>query len=163
MGVPLRTRHLGQLRMARRCVGGWRARRFGYQGQRFLKTNDLVFDASGGLWFTDPLFGGKAGEQPVMGVYYRRPTGEISLVIEDLNRPNGIMLSPTKRRCTCCLRVDRPLCLRHHGPGRGRQSPCVRTGPWWRRWHDGGCGGECVLDQWSTSISRGGQSRGRRG
>ena len=66
----------------------------GYQGQRFLKTNDLVFDASGGLWFTDPLFGRKAGEQPVMGVYYRRPTGEISLVIEDLNRPNGIMLSP---------------------------------------------------------------------
>ena len=66
----------------------------GYQGQRFLKTNDLVFDASGGLWFTDPLFGRKAGEQPVMGVYYRRPTGEISLVVEDLNRPNGIMLSP---------------------------------------------------------------------
>ena len=66
----------------------------GYQGQRFLKTNDLVFDASGGLWFTDPLFGRKAGEQPVMGVYYRRPTGEISLVIEDLDRPNGIMLSP---------------------------------------------------------------------
>ena len=29
-----------------------------------------------------------------MGVYYRRPTGEISLVIEDLNRPNGIILSP---------------------------------------------------------------------
>ena len=29
-----------------------------------------------------------------MGVYYRHPTGEISLVIEDLNRPNGIMLSP---------------------------------------------------------------------
>ena len=68
----------------------------GYQGQRFLKTNDLVFDASGGLWFTDPLFGRKAGEQPVMGVYYRRPTGEISLVIEDLNRPNGIMLSPSE-------------------------------------------------------------------
>ena len=68
----------------------------GYQGQRFLKTNDLVFDASGGLWFTDPLFGQKAGEQPVMGVYYRRPTGEISLVIEDLNRPNGIMLSPNE-------------------------------------------------------------------
>jgi gluconolactonase len=66
----------------------------GHQGQRFLKTNDLVFDASGGLWFTDPLFGRKAGEQPVMGVYYRRPTGEISLVIEDLDRPNGIMLSP---------------------------------------------------------------------
>ncbi|MEC8250098.1 MAG: DUF3500 domain-containing protein [Planctomycetota bacterium] len=68
----------------------------GYQGQRFLKTNDLVFDASGGLWFTDPLFGRKAGEQPVMGVYYRRPTGAISLVIEDLNRPNGIMLSPNE-------------------------------------------------------------------
>ena len=45
--------------------------------------------------FTDPLFG-RGGEQPVMGVYYRRPTGEISLVIEDLNRPNGIMLSPAE-------------------------------------------------------------------
>ena len=68
----------------------------GYEGQRFLKTNDLVFDDSGGLWFTDPLFGRKAGEQPVMGVYYRRPTGEVSLVIEDLKRPNGIMLSPSE-------------------------------------------------------------------
>lgn len=69
----------------------------GYEGRRFLKTNDLVFDASGGLWFTDPLFGRKAGEQPVMGVYYRAPSGDVSLVIEDLNRPNGVMLSPDEK------------------------------------------------------------------
>ena len=63
-----------------------------YQGQR-LKTNDLVFDASGGLWFTDPLFDRKRESNP-SGVL--PPSDCDSLVIEDLNRPNGVMLSPNE-------------------------------------------------------------------
>ncbi|HEX5616660.1 MAG TPA: SMP-30/gluconolactonase/LRE family protein [Acidimicrobiia bacterium] len=56
--------------------------------------NDLVFDADGGMWFTDH---GKirARERDHGGVYYATPDGEsITEVIYPLESPNGIGLSP---------------------------------------------------------------------
>lgn len=56
--------------------------------------NDLVFDATGGIWFTDH---GKqrARERDHGGVYWCRPDGsEIREVIYPLDAPNGIGLSP---------------------------------------------------------------------
>lgn len=56
--------------------------------------NDLVFDADGGMWFTDH---GKvrARERDHGGVYYAAPDGSsISEVIYPLESPNGIGLSP---------------------------------------------------------------------
>jgi len=56
--------------------------------------NDLVFDSSGGFWFTDH---GKIRprERDRGGVYYARPDGsEIREVIYPLDAPNGIGLSP---------------------------------------------------------------------
>jgi gluconolactonase len=56
--------------------------------------NDLVFDASGGMWFTDH---GKnrPREKDRTGVYYALPDGSsIKEVIFPLEAPNGIGLSP---------------------------------------------------------------------
>jgi gluconolactonase len=56
--------------------------------------NDLVFDAQGGMWFTDH---GKirARERDHGGVYYAQPDGSsITEVIYPLESPNGIGLSP---------------------------------------------------------------------
>ena len=56
--------------------------------------NDLVFDASGGFWFTDH---GKTRrrERDRTGVFYAQPDGSgIREVVFPLEAPNGIALSP---------------------------------------------------------------------
>ncbi len=69
-----------------------------YDGGRLNSPNDLALDDHGGLYFTDPRYGqGDALEQPVMGVYYVAADGKVSRVIEDLERPNGILVSPDGR------------------------------------------------------------------
>lgn len=60
--------------------------------------NDLVFDQTGGFWFTDP---GKRRERDRDrgGLYYARADGsEIREVIYPLNHPNGVGLSPAGDR-----------------------------------------------------------------
>jgi gluconolactonase len=60
--------------------------------------DDLVFDATGGFWFTD---WGKAWprQRDVTGVYYAKPDGsEVREAIFPLNAPNGIALSPDGKR-----------------------------------------------------------------
>ena len=65
-----------------------------FGGKSFNSPNDLVLAPDGGVYFTDPFFGPKSSQpQPVQGVYYVAPDGAVSLVVGDLNRPNGIMLS----------------------------------------------------------------------
>jgi len=70
------------------------ADRFG--GKRFHSPNDLV-PAGRGLFFTDPPYGLKDESQrelPSNGVYYVSSGGDVRLVDGDLERPNGIALSP---------------------------------------------------------------------
>jgi len=60
--------------------------------------DDLVFDAQGGLWFTD---WGKSRprDRDVTGVYYVPPDGsQVREAIFPLNAPNGIALSPDGKR-----------------------------------------------------------------
>lgn len=71
-----------------------------YQGKRLNSPNDLVFDAEGGLWFTDPPFGLFNGmnkdpaKQLPYNAVFRYAGGELKPVITDLALPNGIGLSP---------------------------------------------------------------------
>lgn len=73
-----------------------------FEGRRLNSPNDLVCRSDGTLYFTDPPFGlpGMAGdparELPFSGVYRVRD-GEVSLVSDDLEGPNGIALSPDER------------------------------------------------------------------
>lgn len=71
-----------------------------YDGRRFNSPNDLIVDASGNVWFTDPPYGLEGGaddparELEVFGVYRIDSGGGVELIIDDLSRPNGIGLSP---------------------------------------------------------------------
>jgi gluconolactonase len=71
-----------------------------YEGKRFNSPNDAVYDMHGNLYFTDPPYGlegqdeDPAKELPFNGVYKLSPNGTVTLLIDDLTRPNGIAVSP---------------------------------------------------------------------
>ncbi len=63
-----------------------------YNDVRLNSPNDLCFDSKGGLYFTDPKYGGKP-TQDKEAVYYLPPGGgKLARVADDLVRPNGIHL-----------------------------------------------------------------------
>lgn len=68
-----------------------------YNGKRFNAPNDLVVDRHGGVYFTDPAFGKDAPAQDKMAVYYIAPDGKVVRLIDDLQRPNGVILSPDEK------------------------------------------------------------------
>lgn len=68
-----------------------------YNGKPLDGPNDLVIDARGGIYFTDPQFTPEAEKnQPGRSVYYRTPEGKVVRVIEpnEFAMPNGVLLSP---------------------------------------------------------------------
>lgn len=75
-----------------------------YRGQRFNSPNDLVYDSQGNLFFTDPPFGLSEAmvddpkkELPYQGVFRYSKDGELTLLTDELSRPNGIALSPDEK------------------------------------------------------------------
>lgn len=67
-----------------------------YNGLRLNSPNDLVFDAQGNLYFTDPPYGLVREEDSDLGfcgVYRLTPDGDLKLLNKELVRPNGIALS----------------------------------------------------------------------
>ena len=70
-----------------------------FEGKPLGRPNDLVVDKRGGVYFTDPGVAAKPGEKPATtpAVYYIKPTGELIRIITDIDRPNGIQLSPDEK------------------------------------------------------------------
>lgn len=69
-----------------------------FNGTRFNAPNDLVIDALGGVYFTDPRY--RAPEPWPQGkeaFYYRAAGGEVTRLGDDLDAPNGIILSPDEK------------------------------------------------------------------
>lgn len=64
-----------------------------YQGKKLNSPNDLWIDGKGGVYFTDPRYGGEDDlEQGGFHVYYIKPgSGEVVRVIDDLAKPNGVI------------------------------------------------------------------------
>jgi gluconolactonase len=63
--------------------------------ERFKGVNDLVFDSSGNLFFTDQ---GQTGLQDPTGRLYRlRTDGRLDLLLGNVPSPNGVALSPDER------------------------------------------------------------------
>jgi gluconolactonase len=54
-----------------------------YQGQPFDSPNDLALDKRGGMYFTD-----------TQGIYYLPAGGSVTKIIDEVPRPNGVVLSP---------------------------------------------------------------------
>jgi sugar lactone lactonase YvrE len=65
-----------------------------FNNENFHGPNDLIFDKTGGIYFTDPW--GTSPLNPRGGVYYVSPEPEkkITRLADNLSFPNGIVLSP---------------------------------------------------------------------
>lgn len=71
-----------------------------YRGKRLNSPNDAVVKTDGSIYFTDPPYGIKPEEQELefQGVYRLDPDGrELTLLVDDMERPNGLAFSPDER------------------------------------------------------------------
>jgi gluconolactonase len=77
-----------------------------FQGKRFNSPNDVAVHRDGGIWFTDPPYGGQLYEGAIFkrelptNVYRVDPGGRIDMVIpeDQVPDPNGLTFSPDFRR-----------------------------------------------------------------
>jgi gluconolactonase len=71
-----------------------------YEGKRLNSPNDAIVDSHGAILFTDPPYGLEKGmedpkkELDFQGVYRIAPDGKLTLLTKEMERPNGIALSP---------------------------------------------------------------------
>ena len=83
--------------------GGKRTLVDNYRGKRLNSPNDAVFKSNGDLYFTDPPYGlpnrwdDPLRELDYCGVYRLAPTGDLTLLTEEMTRPNGIGFSPDEK------------------------------------------------------------------
>ena len=74
-----------------------------YQGKRLNSPNDVVFRSNGDCYFTDPPYGLPTCEVDqehgygFCGVFRVTPEGVVSLVTDEMTRPNGLAFSPDER------------------------------------------------------------------
>jgi gluconolactonase len=77
-----------------------------YQGKRLNSPNDVVVKSDGSVWFTDPPYGilsdyegdkaeSELGKNYVFAV---SPSGAVTVVADDFDRPNGLAFSPDEKR-----------------------------------------------------------------
>ena len=66
-----------------------------YEGKRFNSPNDIVIDRHGRIYFSDPKYvGPEKMELETMDVYRLDPDGKLHRATTDIDKPNGVMLSP---------------------------------------------------------------------
>lgn len=69
-----------------------------FDGKRYNAPNDLVLDAAGGVYFTDPAFRAPTPlPQGKTCVYYVDAKRTVTRIIDDLPNPNGVRLSPDEK------------------------------------------------------------------
>ncbi|MEL7036950.1 MAG: SMP-30/gluconolactonase/LRE family protein [Cyanobacteria bacterium J06592_8] len=71
-----------------------------YQGKKLNSPNDLAVKSDGSIYFTDPPYGIKPEQKELgfYGVYRISPDGNLTLLVDDFVRPNGIAFSPDETR-----------------------------------------------------------------
>jgi gluconolactonase len=103
--------------------GGKRTLADNYNGKRFNSPNDVVAHADGSYYFTDPPYGmpkkenDPSRETAGFGVYRIGPSrggqpGVVSLITNELTRPNGIAFSPDQKTLYVAQSdPDRPMIM----------------------------------------------------
>jgi gluconolactonase len=87
-----------------------------YQGKRLNSPNDVVVKSDGSIWFTDPAFGiqgyyeGEKAPAELPTNVYRidGKSGDIRIVAEGINGPNGLCFSPDETRLYVVASLGRP-------------------------------------------------------
>jgi gluconolactonase len=77
-----------------------------HAGRRLNSPNDVVVKSDGSIWFTDPLYGisndyeggRQTSEQPPAVYRFEPETGDIRIVANDFDGPNGLAFSPDQTR-----------------------------------------------------------------
>ena len=71
-----------------------------YQDKKLNSPNDLAVKSDGSIYFTDPPYGIKSDQEKLgfYGVYRLEENGELTLLVDDFVRPNGIAFSPDETR-----------------------------------------------------------------
>jgi gluconolactonase len=77
-----------------------------HAGKKLNAPNDVVVKSDGSIWFTDPLYGiqsdyeggRQTSEQPAAVYRFDPATGEIAIVADDFDGPNGLAFSPDETR-----------------------------------------------------------------
>jgi gluconolactonase len=76
-----------------------------YEGKKLNSPNDLVFNADGELFFTDPPYGlftqddsDSAKEIKHNGVYKVKKDGTVILLVDSITRPNGLAFLPGEKQ-----------------------------------------------------------------
>ncbi|MDB2499729.1 MAG: SMP-30/gluconolactonase/LRE family protein [Opitutales bacterium] len=83
--------------------GGKKTLADNYDGKRFNSPNDVTRTSNGNYYFTDPPYGlpdrftDPRRDMDYCGVYLLRPSGEVDLLTKEIERPNGIALSPDEK------------------------------------------------------------------
>jgi gluconolactonase len=73
-------------------------------GKRFNSPNDLVLHPNGDMYLTDPSYGlsgngkGPDRETPYQGVYKIKKSGEVELLVDSIEQPNGIAFFPGRKK-----------------------------------------------------------------
>jgi gluconolactonase len=66
-----------------------------WQGKRFNSPNDLTIDTQGRVYFSDPRYvGDEPREIDTESVYRIDPDGTVTRIITEVQKPNGVVLSP---------------------------------------------------------------------
>lgn len=85
-----------------------------YQGKRFNSPNDACLDLKGRIYFTDPRYGGtEPRELTTEAVYRLEKDGKVIEITHEVEKPNGVALSPNQRT----------LYVADHNNGGNRLSP----------------------------------------
>ena len=78
-----------------------------FDGKKLNSPNDLFVKSDGSIWFTDPPYGilsdyeGYIGKQEYGGCYvfsFDPKSNKLKVMISDLDRPNGIAISPDEKK-----------------------------------------------------------------
>ena len=73
----------------------------GYDGKKFNRPNDLIFDSIGNLYFTDPNKYTRKDPDGVVYIVYKG-SKEVKPVAEGLGFPNGVAVSPDGKNLFVC-------------------------------------------------------------
>jgi len=66
-----------------------------WDGKRFNSPNDLTLDSKGRIYFSDPRYVGNEKRELENESVYRIDTdGKVTLVVKDVTKPNGLVISP---------------------------------------------------------------------